>query len=62
MCEYEHTGVLKFQLNRDMTDFLLELKGDFTQPLLEDFLKMKSHYSMAIWHLMQREMMSKNLV
>ena len=51
MCEYEHTGVLKFQLNRDMTDFLLELKGDFTQPLLEDFLKMKSHYSMAIWHL-----------
>ena len=59
MCEYEHTGVLKFQLNRDMTDFLLELKGDFTQPLLEDFLKMKSHYSMAIWHLMQREMMSK---
>lgn len=59
MCEYEHDGVLRFKLNRDMTDFLLELKGNFTQPLLEDFLKMKSPYSMAIWHLMQREMQSK---
>jgi len=58
MCEYEHDGVLKFKLNKDMTNFLLELKGDFTQPLLEDFLKMKSPYSMAIWHLMQREMHS----
>lgn len=59
MCEYEHDGLLKFKLNRDMTEFLLELKGNFTQPLLEDFLKMKSPYSMAIWHLMQREMQSK---
>lgn len=59
MCEYEHDGVLRFKLNKDMTNFLLELKGDFTQPLLEDFLKMKSPYSMAIWHLMQREMQSK---
>lgn len=59
MCEYEHDGVLRFKLNKDMTNFLLKLKGDFTQPLLEDFLKMKSPYSMAIWHLMQREMQSK---
>lgn len=59
MCEYEHDGVLRFKLNKDMTNFLLELKGDFTQPLLEDFLKMNSPYSMAIWHLMQREMQSK---
>lgn len=59
MCEYEHDGVLRFKLNKDMTNFLLELKGDFTQPLLEDFLKMNSPFSMAIWHLMQREMQSK---
>lgn len=59
MCEYEHDGVLRFKLNKDMANFLLELKGDFTQPLLQDFLKMKSPYSMAIWHLMQREMQSK---
>lgn len=58
MCEYEHDGVLRFKLNPDMTTFLLELKGDFSQPLLEDFMKMKSPYSMAIWHLMQREMHS----
>lgn len=58
MCEYEHDGVLRFKINQDMTAFLLELKGDFSQPLLEDFLKMKSPYSMAIWHLMQREMHS----
>lgn len=58
MCEYEHDGVLRFKLNPDMTKFLLELKGDFSQPLLDDFMKMKSPYSMAIWHLMQREMHS----
>lgn len=58
MCEYEHDGVLRFKLNPDMTAFLLELKGDFSQPLLEDFMKMNSPYSMAIWHLMQREMHS----
>ena len=58
-CEYKHDGVLRFNLNNDMTNFLLQLKKDFTQPLLEDFLKMQSPYSMAIWHLMQREMHSK---
>lgn len=58
VCEYEHDGVLRFKLNPDMTDFLLELTGDFSQPLLKDFMRMKSPYSMAIWHLMQREMHS----
>lgn len=58
-CEYSEEAVLRFKLNKDMTDFLLELKGSFTQPLLHDFLHMNSPYSMAIWHLMQREMRSK---
>lgn len=58
MCEYDHDGILRFKLNQDMSDFLLQLKGNFSQPLLNDFMKMKSPYSMAVWHLMQREMHS----
>lgn len=57
-CEYR-SGIIKFQLNQKMTETLLGLKGDFTQPLLNDFMRMKSPYSMQIWHLMQREMKSK---
>lgn len=60
LCEYdEDESILRLELNPKMTDLLLNLKGDFSQPLLVDFLKMKSPYSMAIWHLMQREMKSK---
>lgn len=58
-CEYERNGKITFKLNPDMTEFLLHLTKDFTKPLLNDFLKMKSPYSMAIWNLMQREMKSK---
>ena len=58
-CEYTKNGVILFKLNPDMTEFLLQLKRDFSQPLLQDFLKMKSPYSMAVWHLMQREMHSR---
>lgn len=59
VCEYTENATLKFKLNKDMTDFLLGITKDFSQPLLDDFLKMNSPYSMAIWHLMQREMHSK---
>ena len=48
-----------FKLNADMTDFLLGIKEKFSQPLLNDFVRMNSPYSIAIWHLMQREMKSK---
>lgn len=58
MCDYEN-GMIIFQINKMMTDFLLNLKKDFTQPLLSDFLKMNSNYSIEIWHLIQREMKSK---
>lgn len=57
MCEYD-SGVLRFKLSSDMATFLLNLRGDFSQPLLEEFMKMKSPYSIAIWHLMQKEMYS----
>lgn len=59
ICEYTENATLKFKLNKDMTDFLLGISKDFSQPLLNDFLKMNSQYSMSIWHLMQREMHSK---
>jgi plasmid replication initiation protein len=58
-CEYKDNSYLRIELNPRMTDLLLQLKGDFTQALLSDFLRMRSPYSMAIWHLMQREMKSK---
>lgn len=59
-CSYRAgEGTITFKLNPDMTNFLLNVKKDFTQPLLADFVKMNSPYSMAVWHLMQREMHSK---
>lgn len=60
-CKYKDGKYLCFKLNRDMTDFLLSLTGNFSKPLLHDFLRMKSKYSMAIWHLMQMKMKSKKL-
>lgn len=58
LCQY-NDSTIRFKLNPDMTEFLLELKGNFSQPLLAEFVRMRSPYSMAIWHLMQREMNSK---
>ena len=58
-CEYTQDAMIIFKLNPDMTNLLLGLKQSFTQPLLADFMKMRSVYSMAVWHLMQREMRSR---
>lgn len=57
-CDYDDDAKLTFMLHKDMTDMLLGVDKDFTKPLLWDFLRMRSPYSMAIWHLMQREMQS----
>lgn len=57
-CNYSDDKVLYFQLHKDLTDLLLGLKKNFSKPLVWDFVKMRSPYSMAIWHLMQREMHS----
>lgn len=56
-CVYSD-GVLTFKMSSDMTPILLDLKKDFSKPLLMDFLKMKSSYSIEIWHLMQKSMHS----
>lgn len=58
-CEYTADANLVFKLNPDMTEFFLELKGNFCQLFLHDFVKMNSPYSMAIWHLIQTKTKSK---
>lgn len=55
ICNYDESTVV-FKLHSEMTDLLLGLKRDFSKPYMWDFMKMRSPYSMAIWHLMQREM------
>lgn len=57
-CKYQDDSKLVFQIDSKMSDLLLGLKRDFSKPMLWDFMRMRSPYSMAIWHLMQREMKS----
>lgn len=57
-CLYSDDKVLEIKLHNDLADYLLGVDGDFTQPLMRDFLRMKSKYTIAIWHLMQKEMCS----
>ena len=56
-CDYDEKKI-KFRLHTDMTDHLLGLKTNFSKPFVWDFMKMRSPFSMAIWHLMQKEMKS----
>ena len=56
LCEYDDDNKITFKLDGEMGELLLKITGGFTQPPLSDFLKMRSKYSMAVWHLMQREM------
>lgn len=57
-CDYTDDSDIVFWLNEKMATLLLGLHKDFSKPLLHDFMRMKSPYSMAVWHLMQREMKS----
>lgn len=56
-CSYTD-AIIIFKLHKDMTDLLLGLKKDFSQPLVQDFMKMRSTFSIALWHLFQKEMHS----
>lgn len=58
-CTYTTDARIYFKLSPDMTSFFLDLKKDFSKPLLSDFMRMNSPYTMAIWHLMQKEMRSR---
>ena len=57
-CDYDNDAVLTFKLHYEMTNLLLGLKKDFSKPLVWDFMKMRSPYSMALWHYFQKEMHS----
>lgn len=57
-CEYTGSEIV-FEMSEDMTPTMLNLKKDFTQPLLQDFMHMRSNYSIEVWHLLQREMHSR---
>lgn len=57
ICSYRDSEIL-FKLHKEMTDYLLGLNGDFSKPLVWDFMRMRSAYTMEIWHLMQKEMKS----
>lgn len=57
-CSYDDNSILTFKLHNEMTDLLLGLRKDFSKPLIWDFMKMRSPYSMALWHLFQKEMHS----
>lgn len=57
-CKYQDDSKLVFQIDSKMSGLLLGLKRDFSKPMLWDFMRMRSPYSMAIWHVMQREMKS----
>lgn len=59
VCKYREKSGIIFRLSDEITMFLLHLTDNFSKPLLADFMNMRSPYSMAIWHLMQREMNSK---
>lgn len=67
-CDYTVDKVLEMRINPEMADMLLGLDGNFSKPLMWDFMHMRSPYSMAIWHVMQREMhsfkpmMSKSMI
>lgn len=57
-CIYDN-GTLSFKISADMTPILLNLKKDFTQPLLSDFMHFKSNFSIELWHLFQMKMKSQ---
>lgn len=57
VCEYDNAR-LRLKINAEMADMLLGVNRDFSKPQLWDFMRMRSKYSMAIWHVMQREMKS----
>lgn len=57
-CIYDDKSQIYFKLHKEMADLLLGLNANYSQPLVWDFMRMKSPYSMAVWHLMQREMRS----
>lgn len=59
LCEYDDNSKVIFKLHSEMSDLLLGLRQDFSKPLLDDFMRMRSRYSMEIWHVFQKKMGSQ---
>lgn len=57
-CGYKD-GILKIRLHKNVSPFFLNIKNDFVQPYLSDFLQMKSSRTLRLWTLMQSKMESK---
>lgn len=57
-CEYDN-GIITIRLHDDLKPYLLELKGLYTQYILEDVLLFKSLYSVRIYELIQEELRGK---
>lgn len=55
-CEYTDNSEIVFELHREMTPICLDLKKDFSQPLLSDFMRMRSNYSMILFHFFVMKM------
>lgn len=55
ICEYKD-GVIYFQINNEMSKFLLGLKRNFTSMLFRDVIPMRSTYAISIWHLMRSKL------
>ena len=54
-CSYED-GIVTIKIHDDLKPYLLELKGYYTQYVLEDILLLKSIYSIRIYELIREKM------
>ena len=60
ICSYQEGKGITFRISEEMTPLLLNLQRDFSQPLLNAFMKMRSNYSIKIWHFFQLKMKQKD--
>lgn len=60
ICKYQEGQGITFRISEEMTPILLNLQRDFSQPLLNEFMRMRSNYSIQIWHFFQMKMRSKD--
>ena len=53
---YDEDHVIRIKMHKEMVDLLLGLNKNFSQSPLWTFMRFKSSYSMALWHLFEREL------
>ena len=60
ICTYQEGKGITFRISEEITPILLNLQRDFSQPLLNEFMRMRSNYSIQIWHFFQMKMKRKD--